>query len=77
MMAGQALVLIGQTAKKIAVCADAHDFHDYVFADSLEEAIDIAYETENRARLFFYHRHVQVGACLTITNSVEISLKHM
>ena len=39
------LVLIGQTAKKIAVCADAHDFHDYVFADSLEEAIDIAYET--------------------------------
>lgn len=39
------LILIGQTAKKIAVCADAHDFHDYVFADSLEEAIDIAYET--------------------------------
>ena len=34
-----------QTAKKIAVCADAHDFPDYVFADSLEEAIDIAYET--------------------------------
>ena len=39
------LILIGQTAQKIAACAEAHGFTDYVFADSLEEAITIAYET--------------------------------
>ncbi|MDD6194464.1 MAG: UDP-N-acetylmuramoyl-L-alanine--D-glutamate ligase [Lachnospiraceae bacterium] len=39
------LVLIGQTREKIAACAKAHGFTEYVFADSLEEAIDIAYET--------------------------------
>lgn len=39
------LILIGQTAQKIAACAKAHGFMDYVFADSLEEAITIAYET--------------------------------
>ena len=39
------LVLIGQTRDKIAACAKAHGFTEYVFADSLEEAIDIAYET--------------------------------
>lgn len=39
------LVLIGQTREKIASCARTHGFTDYVFADSLEEAIDIAYET--------------------------------
>ena len=39
------LVLIGQTKEKIADCAKAHGFMDFEFADSLEEAIDIAYET--------------------------------
>lgn len=39
------LVLIGQTAKSIAQTAEKYGFHDYVFADSLEEAIDICYET--------------------------------
>ncbi len=39
------LVLIGQTREKIAKCCDAHNFKDYVFADSLEEAIDISYDT--------------------------------
>ena len=39
------LVLIGQTAKVIAQTAEKYGFHDYVFADSLEEAIDICYET--------------------------------
>lgn len=39
------LILIGQTAQKIAACAKVHGFMDYVFADSLEEAITIAYET--------------------------------
>ena len=38
------LVLIGATAKKIAACADAHDFHDYCFADTLEDAMDICFE---------------------------------
>lgn len=39
------LVLIGQTAKIIAQTAEKYGFSDYVFADSLEEAIDICYET--------------------------------
>lgn len=39
------LVLIGQTREKIAQCAECHGFMDYVFAESLEEAIDICYET--------------------------------
>ena len=39
------LVLIGQTKEKIADCSKAHGFMDFEFADSLEEAIDIAYET--------------------------------
>jgi len=38
------LVLIGQTREKIAETADACGFHDYVFADSLQEAVDICYE---------------------------------
>jgi UDP-N-acetylmuramoylalanine--D-glutamate ligase len=39
------LVLIGATAKKIADTCERMDFHDYVFADSLEEAVNICYET--------------------------------
>lgn len=35
------LVLIGQTKEKIASCAHKHGFDDYVFAQSLEEAINI------------------------------------
>lgn len=38
------LVLIGQTREKIAKEADALGFHDYVFADSLQEAVDLCYE---------------------------------
>lgn len=34
------LVLIGQTREKIAECAKKHGFHDYVFAESLQEAVD-------------------------------------
>ena len=35
------LVLIGQTAEKIAECCRTHGFSDYVFASSMEEAVDI------------------------------------
>jgi len=35
------LVLIGQTREKIADCAKKHGFTDYVFAESLEEAVGI------------------------------------
>lgn len=35
------LVLIGQTKEKIAECACKNQFHDYVFADTFEEAMDI------------------------------------
>lgn len=38
------LVLIGQTREKIAACAQAHGFFDYVLCDSLEEAIDVCHE---------------------------------
>lgn len=37
------LVLIGQTREKIAECCRKHGFTDYVFADSLQEAVDICY----------------------------------
>lgn len=33
------LVLLGQTREKIAECAKAHSFEDFVFVDSLEEAV--------------------------------------
>ena len=42
------LVLIGQTREKIARCCEKHGFLDYVFADSLEEAIDISYKTADK-----------------------------
>lgn len=38
------LVLLGATAPKIAACAEKHGFHDIVFADTLEEAVNICYE---------------------------------
>ncbi len=38
------LVLIGQTRENIAAEAEACGFTDYVFADSLQEAVDICYE---------------------------------
>lgn len=37
------LVLIGETKEKIAACAKQHGFCDYVFADSLKEAVEICY----------------------------------
>lgn len=42
------LVLIGATAKKIAGTCDRMGFKDYVFADSLQEAVDICHETAQR-----------------------------
>ena len=38
------LVLIGQTREKIAKEAEECGFTDYVFADSLQEAVDLCYE---------------------------------
>ncbi len=35
------LVLIGQTKEKIAACAKAHGFEDFVFAESFQEAFEI------------------------------------
>ncbi|MDE7063068.1 MAG: UDP-N-acetylmuramoyl-L-alanine--D-glutamate ligase, partial [Lachnospiraceae bacterium] len=37
------LVLIGETKDKIAACARRHGFTDYVFADSLADAVNICY----------------------------------
>ena len=39
------LVLIGVTAKKIAQCCDKHNFKDYCFAETFEEAVDICRKT--------------------------------
>ncbi len=38
------LVLIGQTREKIAACAKAHGFTDYLFADTFEECLKICTE---------------------------------
>ncbi len=38
------LLLMGQTAKDIANCCEAHGFKDYVFVESMEEAVDYAYK---------------------------------
>ena len=38
------LVLLGATAQKIAECARKHGFTDIVFAETLEEAVNICYE---------------------------------
>lgn len=38
------LVLIGQTKEKIGECAKAHGFCNYVYAESLEEAVGICYK---------------------------------
>lgn len=42
------LVLIGATAKKIADTCDRMGFNDYVFANSLQEAVDICHDTAER-----------------------------
>lgn len=38
------LVLIGQTADKIAACARKYGFNDIVFAETLKEAVDICHD---------------------------------
>ena len=35
------LILLGQTAEKIAACARKHGFEDLIFADSLQEVVDL------------------------------------
>ncbi len=49
----QALVLLGQTAEKIAACAKAHGFANCVLVDSLQEAVDYcsAHATQGQAVL--------------------------
>ena len=39
------LLLLGQTAEKIALCCDRHGFKDYVFVKDMEEAVKLAHET--------------------------------
>ena len=41
------LVLIGQTAEKIAAEAKKQGFYNYVFADSLQQAVEICYQHAN------------------------------
>lgn len=49
----QALVLLGQTAEKIAACAKTHGFDNCVLVDSLQEAVDYcsAHATSGQAVL--------------------------
>jgi len=39
------LILMGQTREKIAACCEKHGFKDYVFVESMEEAVKLASET--------------------------------
>jgi len=39
------LLLMGQTREKIAECCERHGFTDYVFVESMEEAVKLAAET--------------------------------
>lgn len=41
------LILIGETKCKIAEAAEKHGFNDYIFADSLEEAVSLAKREAN------------------------------
>ena len=40
----RSLVLLGETAEAIAECAKQHDFRQFVFVDTLEEAVRFCYE---------------------------------
>jgi len=42
------LVLIGVTAKKIALCCDKHGFKNYCFADTFEQAVNICRKTAEK-----------------------------
>ena len=42
------LILIGQTAKKIAACCDKYGFSAYCFADTFDEAIQMARQTAQK-----------------------------
>ena len=69
------LILIGATKEKIAADAEKCGFHDYVFADTFEEAVLLAAKTAERQ--CFCHRHVQVGECSRIMKYVEMNLKEL
>lgn len=43
----KSLVLIGQTAEKIAACAREHGFNNIVMSESLQEAVDYCYKNAN------------------------------
>ena len=49
------LVLLGETAQAIAECAKRHDFRQYVFVDSLEEAVK------------YCHQHAKEGEAVLLS----------
>lgn len=71
------LVLIGQTAKKIAETAKKHGFHNIVFEDDLLGAVKYCHENARMEKQFFYLQHVQAGECLIITSKEEECSKNM
>lgn len=38
------LILLGQTKEAIAACCRLHEFYDYTYVDTLEEAVELAYD---------------------------------
>lgn len=60
------LIVMGATAQAIADTAKNHGFHNVIFADTFEEAMNIAKEKARPEMLFYFHRHVQAGACSKI-----------
>lgn len=71
------LVLIGQTAKKIAETAKKHGFHNIVFEDDLLGAVKYCHENARMEKQFFFLQHVQAGECLIITSKEEECSKNM
>ncbi len=70
------LILIGATKEKIAADAEKCGFHDYVFADTFEEAV-LCSKDSREWRGSVCHRHVQVGECSRIMKYVEMNLKEL
>lgn len=69
---------MGATKEKIARDCEKCDFHDYVYVDTFEEAMNLAVEMARaREMQCFCLRRVQAGACSRIMKYVEINLKRL
>ena len=70
------LVLIGQTRDKIAECAKKHGLTDIMYAEDMQEAVQVAPPTPMPAIMCCFLRPVQAGECLKIMKSGGGSLRN-